>query len=407
MTAQSLAMPQATLERWKRNSATAAATGLGLTLVLGLMSPADGMRAWLYAFLFWSGVALGCLSLTLIHNLTGGMWGLAIRRLMEAGTRTFPALAVLFLPLVFSLRTLFVWADPEAVAADALLQHKAPYLNVPFFLIRAVIYFAVWIFLAHLVNSWSRQLDKGSNLKLERKTRSLGGLGLVLLGLTITFASVDWAMSLNPHWFSTIWGVLFMVGQVLSALCLLVMLLARLGEEEPLRAVTRRGTVHDLGKLMLAFTMLWAYLNLSQFLIMWSGNIAEETPFYLARLHGGWKAMAWVLLLFHFIVPFLLLLSRDLKRNARSLALLALALFLLRFLDLYWLIGPDLAGHHGGHGGDHVGLGSAFTYVTAAFGLGGAWLWAFFGALPDRPILPVGDPEIRELLDRPTAAEAH
>jgi hypothetical protein len=396
-------MPAATLDRFQRLAATGAAVGLGLTVVLGFMNPASFFRGWLFAFLFWSSVALGCLSLTLIHNLTGGMWGLSIRRLLEGGTRTFPILALLFLPLAFGLKTLFVWADPQAVAADELLQHKAPYLNVPFFLGRAVFYFAVWVFLARLINDWSRRLDAGSDLKLERKTRSLGGLGLVLLGLTLTFASVDWAMSLNPHWFSTLWGVLFMVGQVLSALCLMVMLLARLGEEEPLRVVTRKGTVHDLGKLMLAFTMLWAYLHLSQFLIIWSGNIAEETPFYLARLHGGWKVVAWVLLLFHFTVPFLLLLSRDLKRNARSLALLASALFALRFVDLYWLVGPDLAGHHGGEG--HAG-GFHFIYLTAAIGMGGAWFWSFFGTLKDRPLLPVGDPEIRELLERP-AGEAH
>jgi hypothetical protein len=402
MSPRDLPMPTATLDRFKRAAAGAAALGLGLTLVLGFLSPADFFRGWLYAFLFWVGVALGCLSLTLIHNMTGGLWGLAIRRLLEAGTRTFPALALLFLPLVFGLKALFVWADPQAVAADALLRHKAPYLNVPFFLGRAAFYFAVWVLLAHLVNDWSRRLDLGSDLKLERKARSLGGLGLVLLGLTITFASVDWAMSLNPHWFSTIWGVLFMVGQVLSALCLMVMLLARLGEEQPLRAVAGRGTVHDLGKLMLAFTMLWAYLNLSQFLIIWSGNIAEETPYYLARLHGGWKAVAWLLLLFHFMVPFLLLLSRDLKRNARKLGLVAGGLFFLRFVDLYWLLGPDLAGHHG----DAHGAGFHLVYVTASLGVGGAWLWTFFHTLQDRPLLPVGDPEIRELLDRP-AAEMH
>jgi hypothetical protein len=393
-----LPMPAATLERFQRLAATGAAVGLGLTVVLGFMAPASFFRGWLYAFLCWSGVALGCLSLTLIHNLTGGMWGLSIRRLLEAGTRTFPVLALLFLPLLFGLKTLFVWADPQAVAADRLLQHKALYLNVPFFLGRAVFYFAVWVFLARLVNHWSRRLDAGPDLKLERKTRSLGGLGLVLHGFALTFSAVDWALSLNPHWLSTIWGVMFMVGQVLSALCLMVVLLARLGEEEPLRMVARRGTVHDLGKLMLAFTMLWAYLHLSQFLIIWSGNIAEETPFYLARLHGAWKAVAWVLLLFHFTVPFLLLLSRDLKRNARSLAQLAGALFLLRFVDLYWLVGPDLAGHHGGEG--HGG-GFHIVYVTAVLGMGGAWLWSFFGTLKDRPLLPVGDPEIRELLEQP------
>jgi hypothetical protein len=404
MSPRALPMPTATLDRFKRVSATAAAAGLGLTVVLAFFSPADFFRGWLYAFLFWTSVALGCLSLALLHNMTGGMWGSAIRRLLEAGTRTFPMLAVLFLPLVFGLRTLFVWADPRAVAADALLRHKAAYLNVPFFIGRAAFYFAAWILLAHLVNDWSRRLDAGPDLKLERKARSLGGGGLVLLGLTITFASVDWAMSLNPHWYSTIWGPLFMVGPVLSALCLMVILLARLADEEPLRLVARKGTVHDLGKLMLAFTMLWAYLNLSQFLIIWSGNIAEETPYYLARLHGGWKALAWVLLLFHFVVPFLLLLSRDLKRNARSLGMLAAALFLLRFVDLYWMIGPDLAGHHGGdahEGGFHL------IYATAALGVGGAWLWAFFNTLMDRPLLPVGDPEIREILERPAAAEAH
>jgi hypothetical protein len=216
----------------------------------------------------------------------------------------------------------------------------------------------------------------------------------------LTFASVDWGLSLNPHWFSTVWGVLFMVGQVLSALCLMVMLLARLGEEEPMRAVARPGTIHDLGKLMLAFTMVWAFIHLSQLLIVWSGNIAEETPFYLSRLHGGWGAVAWVLLLFHFTVPFLLLLSRDLKRNARSLGLLAAVLFGLRFVDTYWLLGPDLLGHHG----EAAELGSFPVMCgAAALGMGGVWMWAFFHVLKDRPILPVGDPEVRELLARPAA----
>jgi len=404
--ASSLPTAAATLDRMQRLSAGAAALGLGLTLVLWFLDPGAGIRGWLYAFLFWCGVALGCLSLTLIHNMTGGLWGLSIRRLLEAGTQTFPLLALLFVPLLFGLKTLFVWADPAAVAGDALLRHKASYLNVPFFMGRAAAYFVVWTALSRVISTWSRKLDDGPNLKLERKMRSLGGGGLVLLGLTITFASVDWAMSLNPHWFSTVWGVIFMVGQVLSALCLMVMLLARLAEEEPLRAVARKGTVHDLGKLMLAFTMLWAYLHLSQFLIIWSGNIAEETPYYLGRLHGGFKALAWVLLLLHFVVPFLLLLSRDLKRNARTLALVAGGLFLLRFVDLYWLIGPDLAGHHAaGQGEGH----STFhlSYVTAALGLGGAWFWAFFGALRQAPLLPVGDPEIQELLARPEAGGAH
>jgi hypothetical protein len=401
-TAEPLVFPGA-VGHFQRAARALGIVFLVITLGLGVLNPDQAFRAYLFAFLFWCGVALGCLSLSMIHNLTGGIWGLVIRRLLEAGTRTFPVLAILFLPLAFGLKTLYVWANPEAVAADKLLQHQSLYLNVPFFLVRAVCYFATWTALAHFLNKWSLELDPGPDLKRERLERSLGGGGLVLLGLTITFSAVDWAMSLNPHWFSTIWGVKFMVGQVLSALCLMVVLLARLGQDPPLKAVVTKGAVHDLGKLMLAFTMLWAYIHLSQFLIIWAGNIAEETPFYLTRLSGGWEAVAFVLLLFHFALPFLLLLSRDLKRNARTLATLAGAMFALRLVDLYWLIGPDLAGHGHGHEG---GGGFHVLFVTAVLGLGGAWLAELFRQLKDRPILPVGDPEIRELL-RPNAAEAH
>jgi hypothetical protein len=399
MTADTVPMP-ASLDRLQRAAFGTGITFAVLTLVLGLWNPAQAFRAYLYGYLFWCGVALGCLCLVMIHNLTGGMWGLVIRRFLEAGTRTFPALALLFLPVLLGVRTLFVWADPERVAADPLLQHQDAYLNVPFFVGRAVLYFVVWTLAARVINRWSRELDEGPNLKLERKLRSVGGGGLVFLGLTITFAAVDWGMSLNPHWFSTIWGILFMVGDVLSAVCLMVVLLAYLAGESPMKAVVTRSAVHDLGKLMLAFTMLWAYINLSQFLIIWAGNLAEETPFYIRRLSGAWQGVAFVLLLFHFTLPFLLLLSRDLKRNARTLATLAGFMFFLRLVDLYWLIGPDLSGP-GQDGGFHL------LFPTAVLGLGGLWLTIFIREIKNRPILPVGDPEIQALLAHPAAAEAH
>jgi hypothetical protein len=399
-----LPMPSS-VERFERLSLVLGGVFLLITAVLTLLDPAQGARAWLFAFLFWVAVALGCLSLCLLHNLTGGLWGLVIRRPLEAASLTFPALAVLFVGVALGLKVLYVWADPAAVAKDALLQHKALYLNVPFFIVRAVFYFAVWTALAQVSSRWSRQLDAGPDLKVERRQRSLGGGGLVLLGLTMTFASIDWGMSLNPHWFSTIWGVMFMVGAVLSALCLMIVLLAPLAQEAPFDKVVRPGAVHDLGKLMLAFTMLWAYVNLSQLVIIWSGNMAEETPFYVRRLHGGWQVLATILLLFHFVLPFLLLLSRDLKRNARALAGLAGAMLLMRLVDLYWLLGPDLAGH--GHGEGHGG-GFHLLYLTAPLGLGGLWLFAFFRNLKQGPILPIGDPDIQAQLAAPAAeAGAH
>jgi hypothetical protein len=383
----------AQVDRLQKGALAAAVVGVVACAGLGLMSPAQFFRSYLVAYLFWSNVAVGCLSLALIHNLTGGFWGQVVRRLLEAGTRTLILLPVLFVPVGLGLGVLYPWARPEA-ASDALLQHKALYLNVPFFLGRAVFYFAVWIGLAFFVNRWSLQLDAGPNLKLERKLRGIGGGGLVLMGLTITFASVDWAMSLDPHWFSTIYGVLFMIGQALAALTFCIILMAFLIEEKPFAGVVEPSHVHDLGKLMLAFTMLWAYMHLSQFLITWSGNLPEEIPFYLRRSQGGWQYLAQIIVLFHFALPFLMLLSRDLKRNVNTLAMIAGLVFVLRFADLYWLIAPDLAGHE-----QAAHLGMRLLDVAALLAVGGIWLGFFAWQLKDRPLLPVGDPEIRELME--------
>jgi hypothetical protein len=374
----------------------------GLACLFGFaLDPHQFYRSYLFAYLFWAGVAVGCMSIVMIHHLSGGLWGLVIRRLLEAGTRTFLVVALLFLPVVLGMGQLYPWVHP---GEDKLLRYKAVYLNVPFFLGRAAFYFAAWLTLAHFLNKWSRQLDEGEDLKVSRRLRGLSGGGLILLGLTITFSSVDWAMSLAPHWFSTIYGILFMVGQVLSAMALAIVLLAFLGGERPLSDAVRPGPVHDLGKLLLAFVMLWAYVNLSQFLITWSGNLAEETPFYIHRLQGGWQWVALALVVFHFALPFLLLLSRDLKRDARRLGLLAAGVFLVRLLDLYWLVAPDLTGH--GH--EAVGLGVAVHWldVAAPLGLGGIWLFFFAQALRDRPLLPVGEPEIRALLEAPAGGRS-
>jgi hypothetical protein len=381
----------ASVDRLERRALPVAGVGL-LACAVGLLTNPDQFyRSWLFAFLFWAGLSVGCLSILAISHLTGGMWGLLIRRYLEAGSRLFPLLAVLFLPVAVGLGRLYPWTHP---GQDPLLLHKVRYLNVPFFLGRAAFYFVVWVALAHFMSRWSRELDKGENRKTSRKLRGLSGGGLVLIGLTITFSAFDWGMSTNPHWFSHIYGILFMVGQALSALALMIVCVARTADEKPMQDAVRPGTVHDLGKLLLAFTMLWAYVNLSQFLIIWQGNLPEETPFFLRRFQYGWQYVSVALFVFHFVVPFLLLLSRDLKRNWRVLGNLAGLMLLVRLLDLYWLVAPDLLGH----GPQAVRLTVHWLDLAAVVGVGAIWLLFFARQLRTRPVLPVGEPEIAELL---------
>ena len=273
--------------------------------------------------MLWLGITLGCLAIVMIHHLSGGAWGLVIRRLLEAGTRTLPIMALAFLPIAFGVRVLYLWARPDAVASDAVLREKALYLNVPFFLVRAVLYFTIWGTVAYWLNRWSLEQDHSPDPRLARKLQLLSAAGIVLYALTITFASIDWVMSLEPHWFSTIFGILFMGGQALSALSFAIAAAVLLALRPPFSDVLSRAHLHDLGKLLMAFVMLWAYFNFSQFLIIWSANLAEEAPWYVHRLGHGWQAIGLLLVVFHFALPFALLLSRGLKRNPMLLAALA------------------------------------------------------------------------------------
>jgi hypothetical protein len=359
------------------------------------------LRSWLLGFLFWLGIAVGCLGLAMLNHLTGGLWGAVPRRLHEAAARTIPFMGLLLVPIFLGLGTLYPWAAPEA-AQDALIQKKAAWLNAPFFTLRSVLYFVVWGVLAWAVSGLSARQDERADPARAARLRGLSAIGLVLLSLTTTFAAIDWGMTLAPHWFSTIYGVLYIVGFTLSALAFTIVMVARLSAEPPFDAAVRPVTVHDLGKLLLAFTMLWGYVNFSQFLIIWSGNISEETPFYLRRMQGGWQVVAILLLVFHFALPFALLLSRSLKRNARALAGVAWLMLLMQAVDLYWLIGPDLHGHGPGPAPLHL----HWMDLAALLGIGGLWLVLFARQARSRPVLPLGEPEVRELLAA-APAEAH
>ncbi len=347
-------------------------------------------RSYLFAYFFWLGLSLGSFAIVMLHHITGGSWGFAIRRVLEAGMRTLPLMALAFVPILLAVGTLYPWAAHDAAAHDELLAHKAPYLNVPFFIGRAAVYFVLWIGIAWILLRYSAKQDRTGDPGPARRARTLAGPGLAVYGLTMTFAAVDWAMSLEPHWFSTMYGVIFIVGQALSTLAFSIVVAAWLQKRPPFSRFLSTGHFHDLGNLMFAFVMLWAYVSFSQYLIIWSGNIAEETPWYLHRTGHGWEALAIALLVFHFAVPFLLLLSRKSKRNSQILATIALGLLAMRFVDLYWFIGPAF---------HREGLAVHWMDFVTPVALGGLWLAWFIRQLKGRPLISLQDSALERKLE--------
>ena len=349
-------------------------------------------RSYLLAYIFWIAIPLGCFAILMLQHMSGGVWGLVTRRVLESSTRTFPLLALLFIPLLFGLGSIFPWASPEKLAASPALNHaveqKHLYLNVGFFIARAVFYFLVWILVARLLNHWSSEQDRTGERRLTSKLQGLSGPGLLLYGLTVTFASVDWAMSLDPQWFSTMYGLLFMGGQGLAAMAFVIAVMVLLAGRKPMSDVIKPTHLHDLGKLMLAFLMIWAYFAFSQFLIIWAGNLPEEIPFYVRRIQSSWKYVGFALIILHFALPFVLLLSRDLKRNSRRLSAVAIAVIVMRFVDLIWMTGPEL--HNGS-------FGLSWMDLMLSVGIGGVWLWFFATQLNSRPLLPIHDPDIESV----------
>jgi hypothetical protein len=376
----------ADFDRFRQRALIIGGVGLALCGLGWLTNPDQFYRSYLVGFMFWNGLALGCLAIACLHQLSGGAWGTVIRRILESAMRTFPVTLVLFLPLLFGIHNLYIWSDPAAVAADKALQHKAAYLNVPFFVGRAGLYFAIWLIVAHFFNKWSLEQDRTGAESWGSKMQGLAGPGLLLYGATVTFSSIDWVMSLDPHWFSTIYGILFIGGQGVSALSFVIAVIVLIGSRPPFSEVITSKHLRDLGTLLFAFVMLWAYFNFSQFLLIWAGNLPEEIPWYLKRMQGGWLWVGLCLVLFHFAVPFLLLLSRDIKSKPKLMAVVAVWLLVMRVVDLFWLSASDRLHLH-------------WLDLAAPVGLGGIWIGAFFWQLKQRPLLPLHDPELEEALE--------
>ncbi|HEY1251158.1 MAG TPA: hypothetical protein VGH97_08190 [Thermoanaerobaculia bacterium] len=375
----------AAVGRVRRPALLAGIVGTAACVAGAVMQPVQFYRSYLFACVFWAGIALGSLAVLMLRYLTGGAWGVPIRRPLEAATRTLPVVLLFFVPLLFGLKALYPWARPEEVAKDPILRHKALYLNTGFFLGRSVVYLAVWLLLAWFLNRWSDALDDTGDPAVLRRLQLISGGGVLLYGLTITFWSIDWLMSLEPHWYSTMYGVLLMAGQALSGLAFVTAVVILLARWEPLSGFLSPEHLHDLGKLLFAFVMFWAYVSFSQYLIIWSGNLPEEIPWYLERLHGGWGWFGASLILLHFALPFMLLMPEDANKNPRLLRSVAIFILVMRAVDLFWLVRPVFSpGKVDVHWLD----------LAAWVALGGLWLAFFLWQLLRRPLLPRYDPDL-------------
>ena len=383
---------RAQLNRLQQLSLIVGTVGLVLAIIGAFLNWQQFWQSYLLAYVFWLEISLGCLAVVMLGHLVGGRWSFVIRRLMETGAMTLPLMALLFLPLLFGLRTLYIWTDPEQMAQSELLQPKSIYLNVPFFLARTVIYFIVWLGIAYLLNRWSLKQDRTGEPGLAARMRRLSGLGMVLYAVTATFAAYDWLMSLEPAWFSSIYGLLFIVGQALAAFAVAIIGLRLLSNHRPATEVMAGSAwvnhFNDLGNFMLGFVMIWAYISFSQFLIIWSANIPEEAVWYDHRSQGGWQWVGISLILFHFALPFFLLLSRLVKRKAQLLTSLALLILCMRLVDLFWLIMPAFYPN---------GLHFHWLDLVAPIAMGGGWIAVFAWQLARKPLLPQQDPRSPEV----------
>jgi hypothetical protein len=356
------------------------------------------LQSWLVGFMFWLGVTLGCLTLLMLQYCSGGNWGRLGRLFWEAASSTLPLMFVMWLPLVFGMKVLYPWTVPYEHPSPLQAQRAHLWLNPSGFVVRGIIYFVIWGIFIWRLRRWSAIEERGEATPARFVSiQNLSGFGIVVYSLTITFASVDWVMSLNPEWWSTVWGMLFMVGECLTAFAFTIWLFARLSPQEPLNKIFKADYFHDFGKLMFTFVVLWAYLSFAQWLIIWSGNITEEIRWYLDRVHGHWKVIATALIFLHFAFPFAILLSRSLKRQPRRLVRIAIWMMCVRILDLYWIVQPSF--HNHGETLAPLAWQSVAMNIVNVLAIGGLWMTWFYWDLGKRSLMPVNDPQFIDMLE--------
>ena len=390
MTEQDYRAPES-IDRIRQRALIAGVVGLVVCVIGIFKAPDRFFPSYLLAFMFVLGLSLGSLGLLMLQHLTGGNWGIIIRRPLESATRVMALVAVLFVPIFFGMKYLYAaWLNAPSSGEGSLSEFQRAYLTLNGFRVRAILYFVVWLILVFIFNRWSREQDVNREDRgLRRRLKMLAGPGIILYVFVMSFAAIDWVMSLSPHWASTIYGFLFVAGQLISSMSLMIAVVVLLARSGPLSGVLQPRHIHDLGKLLLAFVMLWAYFDFSQLLIIWSGNQPEEITFYYSRLHSQWGVVAVVVVIFHFFVPFFLLLSRDLKRNTGLLPKVALWLIFMRLVDLFWMTRPEFT----------LSAWPNLWDLAAVLALGGLWFFVFAGQLKQLPLLPLGDPKLAEAIE--------
>jgi hypothetical protein len=381
---ETYAPPAADLDRVGRTSLIVGGAAAIATAGLAILNPAQFARSYLVAYVWVLSFALGCFGLMTLHHLSSGAWGIMIRRVFEAATRTIPALAVAFVPVALGMRALYPWARHE----EHLEGFSASYLTPNAFIVRAVAGFVLWSVFALALSRMSLRQDETGDKTLRRRMQRVSAGGVCVYVVVMTLCSVDWLMSLSPGWASTIYGFYVIVGQVVSALSFVILVALFLADRPPLEGRFRAEHFHDYGKLLLAFIMIWAYFSVSQFIIIWSGNLPEETSWYMGRMNGGWRWFSVLLVFAHFVLPFVLLLSRNLKRDKTRLARVAAMMLVVRWLDIEWLAAPAFSEHVSLHPLD----------VTTPIALFGLWLYFFTRQLKTRSLLPSREPTLKEVL---------
>jgi hypothetical protein len=379
--------------------AAAVLVGIALCLIGALTDARRAAAAYLVAYLAGLSIALGALAMIMIARLTAATWFVALRRQTEQIAGTLPAFAVLFLPVLLAVRVLYPWAAPSlSPEVAAALRTKSAYLNLPFFVVRAIGYWVVWIGFQHALRRASLAQDVGDSPALERRMRALCAFGIIAVGLTMTFAAFDWMMSLSPTWYSTIFGVDFFAGAMVGALALLAVLIARGRRNEELPEAIGVDHMHALAKLLLTFVLFWVYIGFSQFIVIWSAEIPAETTWYVVRTRGGWSVLGAVLVLGHFALPFCALVVRAVKRSIGAMALVGWWLLVMHYLDCYWMVMPDasrLVMH--GWWGYVLDLGAILL-------IGGVAVLVWSGRRYGEAPIPRGDPELAASLDYSTSA---
>jgi hypothetical protein len=374
------------------------AIGVALTVVGAFIDTTQFFRSYLWAYVFWLGITIGCMSWLMVQYLSGGAWGVMSRRICEAASKIFPLWLVLFIPLIIGIPFLYgqpigqpgaSWANAAAVKANAVLTHRAPYLNTTFWIIRGFVFLGGWTLISFLLNRWSDREDR-ENTTVPRETMAkISAPGLIFTAFAVTFMSTDWVLSVNPTWYSTMFGLLFIAGEALSSMAFIIMVLVMLSKYPPMSEFLTKRHMHDLGKLLLATTMLFAYFSFSQFLITWAGNLPDEITWYKHRLAGGWSVMGTVLVFLHFALPFCLLLSQDLKKDFKAIRAVAILVLVARCAGVFWETVPEFFPDQ---------LHVSWLDFTAPIGLGGIFVALFLTNLMKRPLIPPKNPNLEEAL---------